>query len=306
MIIPCYNVKEHVGAAVKSALAQTHADLEIVVIDDGSTDGTAHVLEAIAREHGDRLSIVHQQNQGACAARNAGVAATTGDWIQFLDADDRIAPDKIERQLDLLRVDTDVVVGGYRNNFADGRAPVEVIPVESDPWEALIRTRMGTTSANLFRRTALVNAGGWDASLRSSQDYDLLFRMLKKGAAIQWDPHVRCGVLKRNEGSISRTDEPENWKRYLDLRCAIRDHLKTLDPIAHAATIAIADQYLFMAIRVLSKHDRSAAREAFQCMLPKGFIPEANAATTSTYVRVFNLLGFNWAERIASARSLNR
>ncbi|MBK6831556.1 MAG: glycosyltransferase family 2 protein [Flavobacteriales bacterium] len=99
-MIPCYNVQAH-GVAVRSVFAQTHADLDIVAVDDGSTDGTRAILQRLVTESSGRLRVISQANAGACAARNAGVAATRGEWIQFLDADDELLPDKIERQVGL-------------------------------------------------------------------------------------------------------------------------------------------------------------------------------------------------------------
>lgn len=299
VVIPCFNVEAHVETAVRSALQQAHPELEVIAVDDGSTDGTRAVLERMATEHRGRMIVIGQSNRGACAARNAGISVSTGEWLQFLDADDALVPGKIGRQLSLAGT-ADAVVGSFRNRFDDGRTPTVVQPLTADPWEALVRTRMGTTSANLFRRAAVLQAGSWDERLQSSQDYDLLFRLLKAGARIAWDDTVGCEVLKRHSGSISRTDEGENWKRYLDLRCAIREHLRASDPQRHARVIAICDQYLFRGIRVLSKHDRQAAQDAFERMLPPGFVPERHTATSALYILAFRLLGFHGAERLSA------
>lgn len=226
--------------------------------------------------------------------------ATTGEYVQFLDADDVIDPDKIAAQVALAVAAgrPALVMGGYRNLFPDG-ASGEVIPIDDDPWGALVKTRAGTTSANLWQRRVVEEAGAWREDLGSSQDHELLFRMLKRGARPKADPVIRTTILKRSHGSISRTSERENWLRYLDLRCAIRDHLSSTDSERHANTIRTADQYLFMAIRVLSKHDRAAAFKAYDTMIPPGFSPEVNAATGSSYVRVFRWFGFRTAERLA-------
>lgn len=301
MIIPCYNVADHVEGALVSVWKQRHADLDVVAVDDGSTDGTLQRLRDLERASGGRLRVIAQANAGASAARNTGLAATQGEWVQFLDADDRLAPGKIERQIGQgVDARADVVIGTYRNLYTTDREAEVIQPLIGDPWEALVRTRMGTTSANLFRREALLAAGSWDESLRSSQDYDLLFRMLRKNARSAWDETLGCDVLKRAQGSISRTNEHANWLRYLDLRCAMRDHLRSLDPVRHAAVIAICDQHLFMAIRVLSKHDQQEAFEVYDRMLPHGVVPEINKATSRSYALLFRLLGFRMAERLAA------
>jgi len=300
VIMPCFNVEEWVGKAVASVFAQEHRPIELVVIDDGSTDGTLSLLRSLASNAPVPMQVIAMPNSGAGAARNAGVAASRGQYIQFLDADDVLGPGKIARQVALATASgADVVIGAYRELEHDGRLRGVVPPWPGDPWEGLIRTRLGTTSANLFSRQAVQDAGGWDQSLRSSQDYELLFRMLKRGAAVVNDELCGCDVLKRERGAISRTDEPENWKRYLALRCAIRDHARGMGE-KQSPLVALADQYLFNAIRVLSAHDRKAAFTAFEQMMPMGFAPRIDQATTSRYALVYRLLGFRNAERLAA------
>ena len=304
VVIPCHNVAALVPRAIASVRDQGIAGLEVIAVDDASEDGTLEALRAISSDAYVKLRVIAlTKRSGACAARNAGLAATDAEWVQFLDADDALRPGKILRQLAIAQRDkADAVAGTYINRYEDGRIDEEVRPLGGDPWMALVRTRIGTTSANLFRRQAVLDAGGWDKSLRSSQDYELLFRMLKRDAVIAWDMEPGCEVLKRARGSISRTDEQANWLRYIELRRAMRDHLVAIGPGAHAAAIAAADQYLFMAIRVLSAHDRRAAFEAFDRLLPQGFLPEASRATSANYLLLFRMLGFRWAERLAGIK----
>lgn len=299
VIIPCRNVAGLVRHAVRSAIAQGDEVREIIAVDDGSTDGTVGVLRSMAGEAGGKLRVLEQPAQGASEARNAGLQAASSDFAQFLDADDILLPGKIDRQLALARREAaDIVVGGYRNRYASGRPDEEVPPWPGDPWEGLLRTRLGTTSANLFRRDAVIGAGGWRPGMGSSQDYDLLFRMMKRGARVAMDPVVGAEVLKRSSGSISVMSERENWLRYLELRAELRDHLRGMGA-ARAPLVAVADQYLFNAIRVLSTHDAQAALEAHQRLIPKGFVPKRDKATTGRYALAYRVLGFRWAERLA-------
>lgn len=303
MIIPCRDVRGHVERAFRSAMEQYEVKVEVILIDDGSTDGTRDVLRALAALHTSNVKLIELAGSGACAARNAGLRASAAPYVQFLDADDALRPDKLKRQMALaLRADADLVVGGYANHFESGNAERSVMPMTDDAWQALIRTRMGTTSANLFKRAALETVGGWDETLRSSQDYELMFRMLQRGARIAWDPQVACDVLKREHGSISRTGERENWLRYIELRRAMRDHVRSMEGSAARAAAAAADQYLFMAIRVLSAHDRRAAIESHARLLPDGFVPEPGPATSRLYIRAYRWLGFRWAERLAAIK----
>ena len=96
VVIPAFHAEEFLAAAVRSVQCQTEEDVELVVVDDGSTDGTAEAAERLG------VTVVRQENAGPGAARNAGVAATTAPFLAFLDADDWFAPEKLTRQIDWL------------------------------------------------------------------------------------------------------------------------------------------------------------------------------------------------------------
>lgn len=287
----------HLAASLDSVLAQEHTDLDIICIDDGSTDDTRAVLEHYAGRSAGRIRVHHQENRGAGAARNEGVRRSTGEWIQFLDADDALAPRKIASQIALAaNAPADLVVGDYEKVMPDGL----LLPVEAlydQPWMGLVCTRLGTTSANLWRREAVERAGGWGEALGSSQDYDLMFRMLQGGAKVLFDRAIGTSVLKRPSGSISLTEPKANWERYIALRRAMRDHLAGYDRATFAREIAALDQYIFMALRVLARHDLERAIAEHAEAIPKGFVPEESRATTRRYIRLYKLLGFAGAER---------
>src|SRR4051812_32621020 len=97
-VIPCFNTARYVGAAITSALEQTYQPIEIVVVDDGSTDD----FDGAIAQFAGRIQLVRQSNTGLAHARNAGIEASDSEFIAFLDADDRWHPDKIERQVDFL------------------------------------------------------------------------------------------------------------------------------------------------------------------------------------------------------------
>ena len=300
VVIPCFNVVSHVEAAVRSALEQTHTDLDILAMDDGSMDGTREVLERLHQEQPHRFRWCAQDRRGACAARNAGMHQTVGDYIQFLDADDVLDPDKVAGQvaLALANGDPDIVVGDFRNVYPDG----SVKPVHGlghAPWKALVRSELGTTSANLWKRSAVEAVTGWDEAMGSSQDYELAFRMLARGARVSWDKRLCSSILKRDHGSISSTDTDRNWERYIALRVTIRNHLLSLPSDEAAPALADVDQYIFNAVRVLSRTDPEAAIKAFSQAVPPGFLPRRDQATTSTYVLMFRLFGFRMAEQLA-------
>ena len=300
VIIPCHDVEQHLDRALQSVLAQDHPDLDVLCIDDGSTDGTPAVLDRFQAEHPGRIRSHRQPNRGASAARNEGMRRTEGEWIQFLDADDVIAPAKISGQVTIAGAapGPDLIIGDYENVLPNGQL-LPVSAMDERPWMGLIKTKLGTTSANLWRRSAVERAGGWTEELGSSQDYDLMFRMMCQGARVCYDHRIATSVIKRRSGSISLSEPQANWERYIALRTRMRDHLKELDAAAYAPEIAALDQYIFMALRVLAQYDLDGAIAEYRRSIPKGFQLEESRAINSRYRRFYNLLGFALVERVA-------
>src|SRR6476659_1934777 len=113
-MIGAYNAEPYVAEAIESVFAQTYRPLELIVVDDGSTDGTA----AVVQSYGDRVTYAFQENGGNGSARNHAVRLAAGELFAFLDADDRFVPDKLERQWDALQADPDLsIVFGHVQEF---------------------------------------------------------------------------------------------------------------------------------------------------------------------------------------------
>jgi glycosyltransferase involved in cell wall biosynthesis len=180
VIIPTYNHARFVGEAIGSALEQTSKPTEVIVVDDGSTDGTA----AIVDRYRDQIRVVCQENRGVSAARNAGVALATGDLFAFLDADDLWLPTKLERQL--ARFDADPELGlvhcGVETIDTQGRPADRAIDgMEGWVAEAMLQFRrpviLGGGSGVLIPRPVFEAAGGFDVQLSTSADWDLYYRI---------------------------------------------------------------------------------------------------------------------------------
>src|SRR6185312_16742065 len=181
VIIPLYNRREEIGRAVASALRQSHAPHEILVVDDASRDGSA---EAVAALGDNRIRLLrHERNQGASAARNTGIAAAEGEWIALLDSDDEWAPGKLARQLDTLRAASDVPAAGvsgyvirdYRTGEERGFAPVP----EDTTLDALVwGCPLGVGSTLLARRSVFAEIGTFATDLPRLEDWEWLMRYL--------------------------------------------------------------------------------------------------------------------------------
>jgi glycosyltransferase involved in cell wall biosynthesis len=190
-LIPTYNRRSQVCAAIESVLSQTVKVDEIIVIDDGSTDGTS---DAIRTKYGSRVILFSQENAGASAARNHGIREAKSDWIAFLDSDDIWLPTKIERQLEALGqfgykagfCFTDITYHGnpemMQSGFeSTGFAGVGKIGILADPVKCILtRTEPFYTPSCLIRRSLIVDAGGFDECLVVREDTDLFFRLCFK------------------------------------------------------------------------------------------------------------------------------
>ncbi|HVT80553.1 MAG TPA: glycosyltransferase family A protein [Phycisphaerae bacterium] len=176
VIIPTYNCAAFVPQAVASVLAQTLPAAEVIVVDDGSTDGTAEQL----KPYGDRICVLRQENQGVSAARNHGIARAKGHFIAFLDSDDVWHPRKLELQVPILQRDTHLGLLGTAAFAHPHVSPPDVSPdatVINVPWEKLVVKNYFTTSSILVRREILEKAGPFDTSLQGPEDYDLWLRI---------------------------------------------------------------------------------------------------------------------------------
>ena len=182
VVIPTYNRADLLGEAIDSVLGQDWPDLELLVVDDGSTDNTPEVLAS----YGDRLRVIRQENAGESAARNTGIRAATTELVALLDSDDYWLPGKLARQMALFDLEPapDVTFTAYTRI---GDAPREDIVLanwkgtQDDALEQLLLGCRINTSTAIGRRDAFVEAGLYDTSLRCAQDYDLWLRIAVHG-----------------------------------------------------------------------------------------------------------------------------
>lgn len=207
VLIPCFNAEKYVGEAIESALAQTHPNVEVVVVDDGSTDGSAEVIGAF----GDRITAEFGPNRGACAARNRALTLSHGEFIQFLDADDLLRQNKVARQLPhLLDGVADLVFcRGYI--FGDGRPerPKKAVihSLVGDPFVYCMRQSISSL-APLHCRAALERVGGFRVGVSRGQEADLHLRLAASGARFAFLDELLYSVRNHDGPRITRTPQP--------------------------------------------------------------------------------------------------
>jgi len=200
VVVPCYNAQEYVGEAIESALAQTYGNTEVIVVDDGSTDASVEVL----RGFDGRIRWETGPNRGACAARNRGIELARGRFVQFLDADDLLHPEKLERQVaEIERTEADLVC--CLGECEGGRHPMDpMYKRRYDGGDPVLFVLGGVlpTAAPLHRRANLVAVGGFRADLPCAQERDLHLRLACAGLRFHQLPEVLFTV-RRTDGSLS-------------------------------------------------------------------------------------------------------
>ncbi len=185
VVIPVHNREDLIKRAIESAVGQTTPVDEIIVVDDASTDQTAHVVAEIAKTRPNLTLISLKENQGAANARNVGIEAAKSDLIAFLDSDDLWYPDKLAKQVREFEKDKDTVAvycGMVQmiKTYKEYRHPYIPKPsiTQTDLYHSSV---VGTMSSALILKQTLLDIGGFDASLPSCEDWDLFIRLSARG-----------------------------------------------------------------------------------------------------------------------------
>jgi glycosyltransferase involved in cell wall biosynthesis len=257
VVIPCYNAELWISDAIESALNQTHLSTEIVVVDDGSTDGSLKALEPFR----NRIRVETGPNRGGCAARNLGVGLARGGYIQFLDADDMLVPTCIEAKLDCSTL-SDVVPCCDVQLIDDGTGPPrhDFWHIEHYPLATMLRRGSPQTASPLHNRQRLLQVGGFREQLPCAQEYDLHLR-LAITFGVEFRSNGQVGVLIRpRPESLSRQAGPRMYdvsRQVLLDACALLEERNELTDDYKAA---VAQHLTRLAKRRwrLGDHERAA------------------------------------------------
>lgn len=202
VVIPCYNQAHFLPDSLGSVLAQTHPQLEIIVVDDGSSDSTAEVAGRY-----ERVRCVRQANQGLSGARNTGFQVSRGEYLMFLDADDRLTPVAAEAHLRCFaqHPEAGFVVGTIDLITKEGsylRSP-RWPDASANHYEQLLKANhVANTIAVMFRRSVLETVGEFDTSLPASEDYDMLLRVARSFPGVHHGEVV--AQYRRHSSNMSR------------------------------------------------------------------------------------------------------
>ena len=233
VIVPCYNAAAFVPATLRSVLAQQGFELQIIVVDDGSTDGSP---ERVAREF-PSVTVVRQANAGVAAARNTGLAHAKHDWVAFIDADDLWMPGKLQAQWAFLASQPEagmaytawkVWTSNEPEPAADWLAQLAQQAGDSAQWQGpsgwlypeLLVDCVVWTSSVLVRRELLSQAGGFDESLRIGEDWDLWLRLSRLTAMLRVPRPL--ALYRMHPDSITKAPPDTNYKHLVVMRALQR------------------------------------------------------------------------------------
>lgn len=244
VIIPCYNAAPYVAETLDSLRRQTWPNLEVIVVDDGSTDDSARIVETYA---GSDLTLIHQPNRGGSAAINVGLARATGDFVQFLDADDLIDADKIAVQMDRLanapRCVASARWGRFYGRPDETRFEAETVSRDLNSLEWLVESRsdgggMMFPALWLIPMSIVQAAGPWREDLTLDNDAEYFTRVLLASDRVLFCEGARCRYRSGISGSLSGGKTPAHWA-------------------SRAKVLELCEQ------RVLARDNGSRARRAF-------------------------------------------
>lgn len=239
VIIPVYNAEKHLEECIRSILSQTLREIEIICVDDGSTDSSAQILTRLSRED-SRLVIVRQENAGAGAARNHGIQLARGKYLSFLDADDFFDPHMLERAFEQAEAErAELVVFkadfyneklhtfspciyGLRENMLPDHRPFAGVEIERDIFKVVV----GWAWDKLFLASFVRENGLRFQEQRTSNDMLFVFSALVKAQRISTVPEILAHQRRHAGGTLSVTRE-KSWMCFYQALTALREQLKS-------------------------------------------------------------------------------
>jgi hypothetical protein len=296
--IPCFNAERWIEAAVRSALAQTWTENEVIVVDDGSSDGSLAVLE----KFGSSIRLIQGPHRGGNAARNAALAEARGEWVQFLDADDYLEPEKIARQFsesdDGARAD--VIYSPVWIEDSGTRVASPIHP-KNDIYGQWLAWEIPQTGGALWRRSALNLAGAWKEDQPCCQEHELYLRALQAGLRFQFAPTPGAAYRIWSEDTVCRRDP----RLVIHVKTGLIDHCQawlTQHALWTETHRRIAGQACFEMARSLAKYDLAEAEAYHRERAARHLLYLHGPAAPTSYRLAYHTLGFARAERLAAAR----
>ena len=297
IIIPCYNVESYIEKCVLTAVNQYHKDIEIICIDNNSSDNTFKQLQ-ILESRFPQVKIAKELKPGASAARNTGLKIAKGSWIQFLDADDLLMETKISNQLKFIHDELSFIVGNFL--YQDKQTNIKKAFIKGmNNFVSLSKNKLGNTCSNLFNAKYLKEVGGWNTALKSSQEADLMFRLLTLNNQIAFCEKYDTIIIKTsNSISTSIDNKYLNLIRRILHRVELYTYCKSLD-LSEEERYSLTES-LYNTIRELYLFENKKSLALYKKYIPRKFNIKTSDSNSLAYVVLENILGFSMANYLGS------
>jgi len=275
VIMPCYNAAPFVAEAVNCVLGQSYGNAELIVVDDGSTDGSREILREWGQKYPDRMQVFSQDRRGPFPARNLGLRHAKGEFVAFLDADDYWAPNCLEKlHAELVAQGADLAYCGWQNVGEGGPGSEPFIPPEyekEDAAKSFLKSCPWPIHAALTRRSVIDVVSGFSLRRFSAMDYDLWLRILGHTRALVRVPEVLAFYRWHGQGQISS----RKWQQVMDAMEARRNFVKQhADLVAHLSRSELTEltqgQLRKEAYRAYWRRDLHNAQKLFRAALMSG------------------------------------
>jgi GT2 family glycosyltransferase len=299
--IPCFNAERWLRQAIESALEQTWRAIEVIVVDDGSSDSS----KSIATSFGERVLVIQSDHRGGNFARNLALRHSRGEWLQFLDADDYLEPDKIACQFRETNTgaEADVIYSPYWfERFGDSSERwLGEIDREKDLFSQWLAWELPQTGAVLWRKTALEGVGGWKEDQPCCQEHELYLRALKAGLRFVFalTPHAIYRLWSEN--TVCRKDPALTIRVRTGLLDDAREWLSVRGKWT-AQHQRVTGRAGFEMARTLARDDLGAAAAYHAQRRAVGLIRPEGPAAPLLYRIAYRLCGFTAAEKVAAGR----
>lgn len=302
IIIPLYNQKQFVADAIESALAQTFDNIEIIVVNDGSTDSPDEILN----KYKDNIKLVYQKNKGLAAARNRGLLESKGEYVQFLDADDILFHDKIERQIAIInKYNGDINVIPYcgyinvHNNDFDSSKDFEYQKVENmvnNPILKIIDLKIRfplPIHTALLNKNLLKNNGGFDEDMKANEDRLFWTRACLNGCRFIYD---NTYSVKYRKHSSSMTNEKNRmFLSHIEYLEAVQNLFKNGHEIPWEIKKKLTDVYFGFFYSTVymsdSKQKLSYLTEKIKSIIPQNYF-ETDNRLKKYFIKIFGIKNF--------------
>jgi glycosyltransferase involved in cell wall biosynthesis len=293
--IPCYNSARWIKASVESALAQTWTEKEIIVVDDGSTDGSQEIL----RSFGDAIRVSFAAHRGSNPARNEILKSAGGAWVQYLDADDFLLPEKISRQFFETEDGSgcDVIYSPVwidQNNERRASA----LDTQLDIYSQWLAWELPQTGGCLWRKEALEKLSGWNEAMPCCQEHELYLRALKAELRFRLSPTPNAVYRIWSDDTLCRRDPRQVIQVRTGLMDDLRDWMQKRN-LWNQGHNAVAGRAFFEMSRTFAKYDLDGAARYHAGRKELSLINPTGPAAPPSYRLCYKALGFRGAEMLA-------